>query len=65
MRAKVREVSTISAAITANALSTVEQVSRHTQAGTGCGGCRVRVQALLDAIHLADAERRWVTPQPV
>jgi predicted dehydrogenase len=25
----------------------------------------LRVQALLDAIHLADAERRWVTPQPV
>jgi predicted dehydrogenase len=23
----------------------------------------LRVQALLDAIHLADAERRWVTPQ--
>ncbi len=25
----------------------------------------LRVQALLDAIHLADAERRWVTPQAV
>jgi predicted dehydrogenase len=25
----------------------------------------LRVQALLDAVHLADAERRWVTPQPV
>lgn len=25
----------------------------------------LRVQALLDAIHLADAERRWVTPQRV
>ena len=25
----------------------------------------LRVQALLDAIHLADDERRWVTPQPV
>jgi predicted dehydrogenase len=24
----------------------------------------LRVQALLDAIHLADAARRWVTPQP-
>jgi predicted dehydrogenase len=24
----------------------------------------LRVQALLDAIHLADAERRWVTPEP-
>ena len=25
----------------------------------------LRVQALLDAVHLADAERRWVAPQPV
>ncbi len=25
----------------------------------------LRVQALLDAIHLADDERRWVAPQPV
>ena len=25
----------------------------------------LRVQALLDAIHLADRERRWVTPQPI
>lgn len=25
----------------------------------------LRVQALLDAIHLADDERRWVTPQPI
>ncbi len=39
---------TIEAAIGAHALTTVEQVGRHTQAGTGCGGCRVRVQALLD-----------------
>jgi hypothetical protein len=23
------------------------------------------VQALLDAIHLADDERRWVAPEPV
>ena len=38
---------TIEAAIRANALTTAEQVARHTQAGTGCGGCRVRVQALL------------------
>jgi ferredoxin-nitrate reductase len=38
---------TIEAAIRANALTTVEQVARHTQAGTGCGGCRVRVHGLL------------------
>jgi len=38
----------IERAIRANALTSVEQVGRHTQAGTGCGGCRVRVQALLD-----------------
>ena len=25
----------------------------------------LRVQALLDAIHLADDERRWVTPEAV
>jgi predicted dehydrogenase len=25
----------------------------------------LRVQALLDAIHVADDERRWVTPEPV
>ena len=25
----------------------------------------LRVQALLDAVHLADAERRWVAPEPV
>jgi predicted dehydrogenase len=25
----------------------------------------LRVQALLDAVHLADAERRWVTPQHI
>ena len=25
----------------------------------------LRVQALLDAVHLADVERRWVAPQPV
>ncbi|HST42527.1 MAG TPA: molybdopterin-dependent oxidoreductase [Conexibacter sp.] len=44
---------TIEAAIRNDALRTVEQVSRRTQAGTGCGGCRLRVQALLDA---AEAE---------
>ncbi len=44
---------TIAAAIRANALTTVAQVGRHTQAGTGCGGCRVRVQALLDEAEAA------------
>ena len=39
---------TIESAIRNHALTTVEQVSRRTQAGTGCGGCRLRVQALLD-----------------
>ncbi len=39
---------TIEAAIRNHALSTVDQVSRRTQATTGCGGCRLRVQALLD-----------------
>jgi ferredoxin-nitrate reductase len=45
---------TIEAAIRNDALRTVEQVGRRTQAGTGCGGCRLRVQALLDAAE-ADA----------
>ncbi|HEV7774553.1 MAG TPA: molybdopterin-dependent oxidoreductase [Conexibacter sp.] len=44
---------TIAAAIRANALTSLEQVGRHTQAGTGCGGCRVRVQALLDEVEAA------------
>ncbi len=39
---------TIEAAIRNHALTTVDQVSRRTQAATGCGGCRLRVQALLD-----------------
>jgi ferredoxin-nitrate reductase len=43
----------IATAIRANALTTVEQVGRHTQAGTGCGGCRGRVQALLDEVEAA------------
>jgi ferredoxin-nitrate reductase len=38
----------IERAIRDHALRDVEQVSRHTQAATGCGGCRLRVQALLD-----------------
>jgi ferredoxin-nitrate reductase len=44
---------TIAAAIRANALTSVEQVGRHTQAGTGCGGCRIRMQALLDEAEAA------------
>ena len=62
----------IEAAIRANALTTVEQVARHTQAGTGCGGCRVRVQVLLDEAEAATvaelrAESAWPAPlaQPV
>lgn len=39
---------TIEAAIRNHNLRSVEQVGRHTQAGTGCGGCRLRVQGLLD-----------------
>lgn len=44
---------TIERAIANHALNTVEQVARHTQAGTGCGGCRIRVQALLDEAEAA------------
>lgn len=31
-----------------NNLKTVEQVADETGAGTGCGGCRVRIQEILD-----------------
>jgi ferredoxin-nitrate reductase len=56
---------TIEAAIRANALATVEQVGRHTQAGTGCGGCRVRVQALLAEVEAATVEELREGVQPV
>ncbi len=44
---------TIERAIRNHALSTPEQVARHTQAGTGCGGWRIRVQALLEEAEAA------------
>ncbi|HYM55081.1 MAG TPA: molybdopterin-dependent oxidoreductase [Solirubrobacteraceae bacterium] len=44
---------TIERAIRDHALTTPEQVGCHTQAGTGCGGCRLRVQALLDEAEAA------------
>ncbi len=37
-------------------LTTVEQVAEHTRASTGCGGCRVDVEALLRAAVAADRE---------
>lgn len=40
---------TIVSAIRDHGLRSVEQVGRHTRAGTGCGGCRPRVEALLGA----------------
>jgi ferredoxin-nitrate reductase len=55
----------IESAIRANALRTVEQVGRHTQAGTGCGGCRLRVQALLDAVEAATVAELREGAQPV
>ena len=36
------------AAVRDRALRTVEQVGRHTRAGTGCGGCRPQITALLE-----------------
>ena len=56
---------TIATAIRANALTTVEQVARHTQAGTGCGGCRVRVQALLDEVEAGALAELRERSQPV
>lgn len=56
---------TIEAAIANHALTTVEQVSRRTQATTGCGGCRLRVQALLDEHEAATvAELRQEAAAP-
>jgi anaerobic selenocysteine-containing dehydrogenase/NADPH-dependent 2,4-dienoyl-CoA reductase/sulfur reductase-like enzyme/bacterioferritin-associated ferredoxin len=40
-------------AIRDHGLRSVEQVGRHTRAGTGCGGCRPRVEALLGAAEAA------------
>jgi ferredoxin-nitrate reductase len=39
----------ITTAIGSLGLETVEQVGRHTRAGTGCGTCRTEIGALLDA----------------
>ena len=37
-------------AIRERELTTVAQVSEHTGAATGCGGCRPDVEALLEAV---------------
>jgi ferredoxin-nitrate reductase len=42
--------SEITAAIATRKLTTVAQVSEHTGAATGCGGCRPDVEALLEAV---------------
>jgi NAD(P)H-nitrite reductase large subunit len=42
--------SEITAAIADRKLTTVAQVSEHTGAATGCGGCRPDVEALLEAV---------------
>lgn len=42
---------TIVDAIKAKGLTTVEQVSDETSAGTGCGGCVDDIQAILDEIN--------------
>jgi len=39
----------------AGGCSTVDEVGRETRAGTGCGGCRDRIQSLLDQASLAPA----------
>ena len=42
---------TIVDAIKAKGLTTVEQVSDETGAGTGCGGCVDDIQAILDEVN--------------
>ena len=37
--------------ITENGLTSVEEVTNFTKAGGGCGGCKDRIQALLDEIN--------------
>ena len=37
--------------ITENGLVSVEEVTNFTKAGGGCGGCKVRIQAILDEIN--------------
>ena len=37
--------------ITENALTSVEEVTNFTKAGGGCGGCKDRIQAILDEIN--------------
>ena len=38
-------------AIISKKLKTVEEVSNATKAGTGCGGCKVAIQQILDSIN--------------
>lgn len=42
---------TIVKAIKEKKLTTVEQVSDETQAGTGCGGCVDTIQSILDEVN--------------
>jgi NifU-like protein len=37
--------------VTENSLTSVEEVQNFTKAGGGCGGCRKRIQAILDEIN--------------
>jgi NifU-like protein len=37
--------------ITENGLTSVEEVTNFTKAGGGCGGCKDRIQAILDEIN--------------
>ncbi|MDR3516781.1 MAG: (2Fe-2S)-binding protein [Azospirillaceae bacterium] len=46
---KAVDVGTIEDAIRASALITVEDVGRHTQAGSGCGACSTRIEEILAA----------------
>ncbi|MGB2711670.1 MAG: (2Fe-2S)-binding protein, partial [Conexibacter sp.] len=45
---------TIASAIREHGLRSAEQVGRHTRAGTGCGGCRPRIETLIGELE-ADA----------
>ena len=58
--------------LTASSKDAFKQVARNFHAAIRDGAAPdpsldegLRVQALLDAVHLADSERRWVTPEPV
>jgi nitrogenase molybdenum-cofactor synthesis protein NifE len=50
---KTVDLGTIEDAIKANALTTIEQVRRHTEASGGCGFCAVRLEDILAALPAA------------